>query len=40
LGGFLYNSIGGATFLISAGVIFIVFIMSFRLLKNRNSDLV
>jgi MFS family permease len=32
-GGFLYNSIGGATFLISAGVIFAVFAMSFRLLK-------
>jgi MFS transporter, DHA1 family, tetracycline resistance protein len=40
LGGFLYNSIGGATFLISTGVIFIVFIMSFRLSKYRNSDLV
>ena len=34
LGGFLYNSIGGATFLISAGVIFAVFVMSFRLLKK------
>jgi MFS transporter, DHA1 family, tetracycline resistance protein len=33
LGGFLYNSIGGATFLISAGVILVVFVMSFRLLK-------
>jgi len=33
LGGFLYNSIGGVTFLISGGVIFVVFIMSFRLLK-------
>jgi MFS transporter, DHA1 family, tetracycline resistance protein len=33
LGGFLYNSAGGATFLISGGVIFAVFIMSFRLLK-------
>ena len=34
LGGFLYNSIGGATFLISAGVIFVVYVMSFRLLKK------
>ena len=34
LGGFLYNSIGGFTFLVSAGVIFVIFIMSFRLLKN------
>ena len=33
LGGFLYNSIGAATFLISAGVIFSIFIMSFQLLK-------
>src|SRR5215471_9646648 len=34
-GGFLYNSIGGAIFLISAGVIFAVFLMSFRLLKMK-----
>jgi len=34
-GGFLCNSIGGATFLISAGVIFAVFVMSFRLLKMK-----
>ena len=34
-GGFLYNSIGGSTFLISAGVIFAVFAMSFRLLKMK-----
>lgn len=33
LGGFLYNSIGAVTFLISAGVIFSIFLMSFRLLK-------
>jgi len=33
LGGFLYNSIGAVTFLISAGVIFSIFIMSFQLLK-------
>ncbi|MGI9012552.1 MAG: MFS transporter [Nitrososphaeraceae archaeon] len=33
IGGVLYNLIGGITFLISAGVIFAVFIMSFRLLK-------
>jgi MFS family permease len=35
LGGFLYNSIGAVTFLISAGVIFSIFLMSFRLLKWR-----
>jgi len=35
LGGFLFNSVGEATFLISGGVIFIVFIMSFRLLKMK-----
>ena len=33
LGGFLYNSVGAATFLISAIVIFAVFVMSFKLLK-------
>ena len=33
IGGLLYNAIGATTFLISAGVIFTVFIMSFRLLK-------
>jgi MFS transporter, DHA1 family, tetracycline resistance protein len=34
-GGFLYNSIGGVTFLISAGVTFAVFVLSFRLLKMK-----
>ena len=33
-GGLLYNQIGAATFLVSAVVIFSVFIMSFRLLKR------
>ena len=33
MGGFLYNSIGGATFLISAGIIYAIFVMSFRLMK-------
>ena len=33
IGGLLYNLIGGYTFLISAGIIFVVFIMSFKLLK-------
>jgi DHA1 family tetracycline resistance protein-like MFS transporter len=33
LGGFLYNSIGSATFLISAGIIYAIFVMSFRLMK-------
>ena len=33
IGGLLYNMLGVTTFLISAGVIFTVFIMSFRLMK-------
>ena len=37
LGGFLYNSIGVASFLISAGVILVVFVMSFRLLKKEDA---
>jgi MFS transporter, DHA1 family, tetracycline resistance protein len=37
LGGFLYNSIGGSTFLISAGIILAVFILSFRLLKKKEA---
>src|SRR2546423_2829987 len=37
LGGFLYNSIGGFTFLISAGIIMAVFILSFRLLKKKEA---
>ena len=37
LGGFLYNSIGGATFLISAGIILAIFIMSFRLLNKKGT---
>ena len=35
IGGLLYNLIGETTFLISAGIIFVVFIMSFRLLKSK-----
>ena len=35
IGGLLYNLVGGATFLVSAGVIFTVFIMSFRLQKMK-----
>jgi len=35
MGGFLYNMLGSTTFLISAGVIFTVFIMSFRLMRIR-----
>ncbi len=35
IGGLLYNLIGEFTFLISAGIIFIVFIMSFKLLKMK-----
>jgi MFS family permease len=38
LGGFLYSLVGAATFLVSAGVIFTVFIMSFRLLKMKSFD--
>ena len=37
LGGFLYNSIGGATFLISAGIILAIFIMSFHLLNKKST---
>jgi DHA1 family tetracycline resistance protein-like MFS transporter len=37
IGGLLYNLIGITTFLICAGVIFVVFIMSFRLLKIKES---
>src|SRR5919106_337637 len=35
LGGFLYTSIGGNTFLISAGIILAIFVMSFRLLVKK-----
>jgi MFS transporter, DHA1 family, tetracycline resistance protein len=35
MGGLLYNMLGATTFLVSAGVIFTVFIMSFRLLKIK-----
>jgi len=35
IGGLLYNLIGGITFLVSAGIIFVVFIMSFHLLKSK-----
>ena len=37
IGGVLYNAIGATTFLITAGVIFTVFIISFRLLKILDS---
>jgi MFS transporter, DHA1 family, tetracycline resistance protein len=36
LGGLMYNSIGGFTFLVSAGVILVIFVMSFRLLKEKD----
>ena len=39
LGGTLYNLIGATTFLVTAGVIFTAFIMSFRLLNDKNSNL-
>ncbi|MDQ3884583.1 MAG: MFS transporter [Thermoproteota archaeon] len=35
MGGVFYNMLGATTFLISAGVIFIVFIISFRLMKIK-----
>jgi DHA1 family tetracycline resistance protein-like MFS transporter len=35
VGGLLYNIFGTTTFLVSAGIIFTVFIMSFRLLKMK-----
>ena len=35
IGGLLYNLIGGITFLVSAGIIFVVFIMSFHLLNSK-----
>jgi DHA1 family tetracycline resistance protein-like MFS transporter len=34
-GGLLYNAFGGFTFLVSAGTIFVVFVLSFRLLKYK-----
>ena len=34
-GGVLYNILGGITFLVSAGVIFAVFVLSFRLLRYK-----
>ena len=37
-GGLLYNLLGNITFLISAGVIFTVFILSFRLLRIEKGD--
>jgi len=37
LGGFLYSSIGAITFLISAGVIFAIFLMSFQLLRWKEA---
>jgi MFS transporter, DHA1 family, tetracycline resistance protein len=35
VGGLLYNMLGATTFLVSAGTIFSVFIMSFRLMKIK-----
>ena len=37
IGGLLYNLIEGFTFLITAGIIFAVFILSFKLLKLKRS---
>jgi MFS transporter, DHA1 family, tetracycline resistance protein len=38
VGGFLYHFLGGAIFLVSSAVIFIVFILSFRLLSIKESN--
>jgi MFS family permease len=38
LGGFLYHFVGGVIFLVSAAVIFTVFILSFRLLRIKKGD--
>jgi DHA1 family tetracycline resistance protein-like MFS transporter len=38
VGGFLYHFLGGAIFLVSSAVIFIVFILSFRLLSIKEGD--
>jgi MFS transporter, DHA1 family, tetracycline resistance protein len=35
MGGILYDFLGGTTFLVSAGVIFTVFILSFRRLNTQ-----
>ena len=37
IGGFLYNSIGSTTFLIAAGIIFVVFVLSFKILKIQST---
>ena len=37
IGGLLYNSIGSTTFLIAAVIIFIVFGLSFKILKIQNT---
>jgi DHA1 family tetracycline resistance protein-like MFS transporter len=38
VGGFLYHFLGGAIFIVSSAVIFIVFILSFRLLSIKEGD--
>ena len=37
IGGFLYNSIGSPTFLIAASIIFVVFALSFKILKIQRT---
>jgi len=37
IGGFLYNSIGSPTFLIAASIIFVVFALSFKILKIQKT---
>jgi hypothetical protein len=37
LGRFSYNSIGDFTFLIRTGVILVIFVMSFQLLKEKDT---
>jgi MFS transporter, DHA1 family, tetracycline resistance protein len=37
IGGLLYNTIGSPTFLVAASIIFVVFVISFRILKIQKS---
>jgi len=37
IGGFLYNSLGSSTFLVAASMIFVVFVLSFKILKVQKA---
>jgi len=39
IGGFLYNSIGSPSFLVAAMIIFIVFVLSFNILKIQRASM-